>query len=172
MHDQIRNATFFFRLPSYPFGKPTERPSLPSLWRVPQRSPSARYPRPTHLHQTIPLTRSITFAIGFQSSGPAADQPRDQREPQLTVQRLHKQRYKRAKADIPSWLALRKARRIARSLVSGTRVGRASFSKSNAVPFPTISNKEALSRLPSSRSALAASMQLVRSAVQKRSLDA
>lgn len=62
----------FLRLPSYPLGKPTERlfaelSGAAAGWRVPQRSPSARYPRPTSTKP--PLTPCICLTTMSRSQG-------------------------------------------------------------------------------------------------------
>ena len=63
-----QTATFYIRLDLYAFGKPTERPSLPSiqrlaLWRASggcHKDLPAATPDPQH-----PLTRTIDFEIDF-----------------------------------------------------------------------------------------------------------
>ena len=135
----------------YPFGKPTERPSLPSLrlafaglWRVPRRSPSAATPDPPYR-----LTPTIDIKTHFQNSG--AQRTRQQvqrtvRSPQRTVVRTQGLTLVLARDNTPLHLHCPR-------VVSEPECG-VSFAKSKAVPFPTTSTKKQLCNCrldPSSR---------------------
>lgn len=164
MHPPASNKTprSFLRLPSYPLGKPTERllaelSGAAAGWRVPQRSPSARYPRPTSTKP--PLTPCICLTTMSRSQGARPGRETHENSQGASVI-CNNQTVVRARKALTGEIcpihACRRttALRNPRARVVGEPWARCDLAKSNALPFPTTPNKERNTTLPVSTSRL------------------